>query len=254
MFTKFDEILHETSNIEEMQEKYLGKRLLRTWSEDFVDEDNGEVISIERNEIILEKGTFLDANNLQTINFHLQSGDIKTVIVSNQKRDCLRAYNGVGLWVANIEINRKKKNIYLYADSLENASLIVTDYVEQMHSGRFMLKGLKETDYVNLITENKDEDDNDNDDFKEEETENIYLLNVEIEEEDGSYRNSFIMKSNNVDNSKKIVEDYLLKKKLENNIEPEFTVSVIQAKPIPCNFIIEPNFSLKHIEEYKKKD
>jgi DNA-directed RNA polymerase subunit beta len=39
--------------------KYIGRKLaarvLNTWHEDFVDEDTGEVVSIERNEIILDK-------------------------------------------------------------------------------------------------------------------------------------------------------------------------------------------------------
>jgi DNA-directed RNA polymerase subunit beta len=34
----------------------LPARVLKTWIEDFVDEDKGEVVSIERNEVILEQG------------------------------------------------------------------------------------------------------------------------------------------------------------------------------------------------------
>ncbi len=44
--------------------KYIGSKLaarvLRTWVEDFVDEDTGEVVSIERNEVVLERDTVLD--------------------------------------------------------------------------------------------------------------------------------------------------------------------------------------------------
>jgi DNA-directed RNA polymerase subunit beta len=54
-----------------LMEKYMGSRLaarvLRTWVEDFVDEDSGEVVSIERNEIILERDTVLDEYNINTI-------------------------------------------------------------------------------------------------------------------------------------------------------------------------------------------
>ncbi len=51
--------------------KYVGKRLaarvLRTWVEDFVDEDTGEVVSIERNEIVMERDTVLDEEAIATI-------------------------------------------------------------------------------------------------------------------------------------------------------------------------------------------
>jgi hypothetical protein len=44
--------------------KYIGRKLaarvLNTWHEDFVDEDTGEVVSIERNEIILDRDTIID--------------------------------------------------------------------------------------------------------------------------------------------------------------------------------------------------
>jgi DNA-directed RNA polymerase subunit beta len=51
--------------------KYLGRRLaarvLNTWHEDFVDEDTGEVVSIERNEIILDRDTVIDKDNVEEI-------------------------------------------------------------------------------------------------------------------------------------------------------------------------------------------
>jgi DNA-directed RNA polymerase subunit beta len=40
--------------------KRLAARVLRSWVEDFVDEDTGEVVSLERNEIVLERDTILD--------------------------------------------------------------------------------------------------------------------------------------------------------------------------------------------------
>jgi len=51
--------------------KYIGRRLaarvLNTWHEDFVDEDTGEVVSIERNEIILDRDVVLDKDNIEEI-------------------------------------------------------------------------------------------------------------------------------------------------------------------------------------------
>jgi DNA-directed RNA polymerase subunit beta len=51
--------------------KYIGRRLaarvLNTWHEDFVDEDTGEVVSIERNQIILDRDTIIDKDNVEEI-------------------------------------------------------------------------------------------------------------------------------------------------------------------------------------------
>ncbi len=45
----------------------LAARVLRTWMEDFVDEDTGEVVSIERNEVLLERDTTITEDNLDLI-------------------------------------------------------------------------------------------------------------------------------------------------------------------------------------------
>ena len=51
--------------------KYVGRKLaarvLKTWHEDFVDEDTGEVVSIERNEIILDRDTVLEKEHIEEI-------------------------------------------------------------------------------------------------------------------------------------------------------------------------------------------
>ena len=49
----------------------LAARVLKSWNEDFVDEDTGEVVSIERNEVIMERETELTEDNIEDI---LESG------------------------------------------------------------------------------------------------------------------------------------------------------------------------------------
>src|SRR6188508_2724138 len=65
--------------------KYVGRRLaarvLRSWVEDFVDEDTGEVVSIERNEIVLERDSVLDEEAINMIT----EMDVKSVFI--QKDD-----------------------------------------------------------------------------------------------------------------------------------------------------------------------
>lgn len=45
-----------TSDPKEMLGKYLPKHVLKTWKEDFIDEDTHEVVTIERNEVIVDSG------------------------------------------------------------------------------------------------------------------------------------------------------------------------------------------------------
>ena len=70
-----------TSDPKEMLHKYLPKRVLRTWIEDFIDEDTGETVSIDRNEVIVESGE-ITQDKLQQIMFAIQAGDIEDVEVS----------------------------------------------------------------------------------------------------------------------------------------------------------------------------
>ena len=67
--------------------KILGRKLvarvLNTWYEDFVDEDTGEVISIERNEVILDRDTILDKENIEKI---LES-NTKTILINKLDDD-----------------------------------------------------------------------------------------------------------------------------------------------------------------------
>ena len=65
--------------------KYIGHKLaarvLKTWHEDFVDEDTGEVVSIERNEIILDRDTVLEKEHIDEI---LDSGT-KTILLHKEE-------------------------------------------------------------------------------------------------------------------------------------------------------------------------
>ncbi len=67
LFGMADEVKADKKTLEKNLGKRLAARVLRTWVEDFVDEDTGEVVSIERNEIILERDSILDESNIASI-------------------------------------------------------------------------------------------------------------------------------------------------------------------------------------------
>ena len=81
LFGMADEVKGEKKALQKYIGKRLAARVLRTWVEDFVDEDTGEVVSIERNEIVLERDTVLDEEAIEMVS----EMDVKSVFI--QKED-----------------------------------------------------------------------------------------------------------------------------------------------------------------------
>src|SRR5665213_2882920 len=67
LFGMADEVKVDKKTLHKYLGKKLAARVLRTWVEDFVDEDTGEVVSIERNEIVLERDTVLDEEAIDMV-------------------------------------------------------------------------------------------------------------------------------------------------------------------------------------------
>ncbi|MEL6987688.1 MAG: DNA-directed RNA polymerase subunit beta, partial [Bacteroidota bacterium] len=67
IFDLAEEIKADKKSLKKAIGRKLAARVLRTWTEDFVDEDTGEVVTIERNEIILERDVILDEDNIALI-------------------------------------------------------------------------------------------------------------------------------------------------------------------------------------------
>ena len=84
--TRKTEIRYVTSDPKKMLNMYLAKRVLKTWEESFIDEDTGETVTIERNEILFDRGTLIDQDILAKIRFSMEADGIKEVEVSNHNR------------------------------------------------------------------------------------------------------------------------------------------------------------------------
>ena len=67
MFDLANEVKVSKSGLKKVLGRKLAARVLRTWSEDFVDEDTGEVVSIERNEIVIERDTVIEKEHISII-------------------------------------------------------------------------------------------------------------------------------------------------------------------------------------------
>ncbi len=67
IFGLADEVKVSKSGLKKVLGRKLAARVLKSWVEDFVDEDTGEVVSIERNEVIIERETILEDHHIDMI-------------------------------------------------------------------------------------------------------------------------------------------------------------------------------------------
>ncbi len=102
LFGMADEVKVDKKSLQKFIGKRLAARVLRTWVEDFVDEDTGEVVSIERNEIVLERDTVLDQSNIEMI----ADMDVKSVFVQKEEvsGDYAIIYNTLNKDTSNSEL------------------------------------------------------------------------------------------------------------------------------------------------------
>ncbi len=77
IFGLADEVKTNKSGLKSLIGKKLAARVLKTWIEDFVDEDTGEVVSIERNEVIIDRDIIIEKDHIQDI---VDSG-VSTVLI-----------------------------------------------------------------------------------------------------------------------------------------------------------------------------
>ncbi len=77
LFGLAEELKVDKKTLKSTVGRRLAARVLKTWQEDFVDEDTGEVVSIDRNEILIERDTVITENEIETI---LESGS-STIIL-----------------------------------------------------------------------------------------------------------------------------------------------------------------------------
>ncbi|MCC6252226.1 MAG: DNA-directed RNA polymerase subunit beta [Bacteroidia bacterium] len=80
IFNLADEFKITKTGIKKALGRKLAARVLKTWVEDFVDEDTGEVVSVERNEIIIERETILENHHLDQI----LDANVKSIILHRE--------------------------------------------------------------------------------------------------------------------------------------------------------------------------
>lgn len=269
--TKLNETIITTSDTEQMYGKYLVKQLYRKWQENFLDEDTGEVITVERNEMIFEKGTYLLEDQLAVINFHLQAGDVSEVTVSDQKRAGVLS-NGwkVQPWCVTVQLTKKHKFLLL-ARNIFQALAIVEDYMELHCDISFSITSAKEfKDHIFIFDDTvKLVEDNGVEKPETELDENkvyVYMFySVEAtavlgDDNEKDYR--FLVYARDVDDAKRIIEKYI-REKIEKSADENdlslvdayvaaesVVVNVTSATKVNCSGVIGREFT----EAYNKPE
>ena len=87
IFDLAEEVDADKKTLKKAVGRKLAARVLKKWTEDFVDEDTGELVTIERNEIILERDVILDEDNIELV---LESNTEKVIL---QKEDLDEDYS-----------------------------------------------------------------------------------------------------------------------------------------------------------------
>ncbi len=123
IFDLAEEVKVNKTNLKKYVGCKLAARVLKSWNEDFVDEDTGEVVSIERNEVIMERETEITEENMMEI---LESG-AQTILVHKDEavaQDYSIIFNTLAKDPSNSE---KEAVLYIYrqlrnADPADDAS------------------------------------------------------------------------------------------------------------------------------------
>ncbi len=116
IFDLAEEVKVNKKNMKEAIGRKLAARVLKTWNEDFVDEDTGEVVSIERNEVVMERETELTAENIVEI---LDSGTSSVLL--HKDADMASKYSIIFNTLAKDPSNSEKEAVLYIYRQLRNA-------------------------------------------------------------------------------------------------------------------------------------
>lgn len=255
---------------------YAAEDIRRHWTEDLTDDETGELVSVDRSELVLERGTLIDSDVASRLAFHLQAGDISRVAVTDVQRTA-RLYstgNGFMPWKVAFAIGSKNETLILYAKTLDDASAIAKDYIERNRKGYFSLQTVASFKECIVIEREFTADemvDADNNPIERA----FYQLDTAAVWREGGYAEChiFIALARDVDEARAEVEEWIhgrAKKRMlqiaeEGNAEsPEykrlyggFDLSVIAGTKIPCTATVPVEQSKDYyeaLEEGKEKE
>lgn len=265
--TRKTEKRYVTSDPKKMLNMYLAKHVIKTWEESFIDEDTGEMVNIERNEVLFDRGSLIDQDLLAKIRFSMEADGIKEVEVSSQQRLAFENENkSLYPYLAQAQISNEKYKFLLYATSLENVCLILRDYIELNYQSGFTLTMAKEFNSCVILTDNlkgRKVDDASlaylkNDSDEEFKPKKFYKIETKITFDEEQRTQIFVVNTFNVDRAMMLITHYLKNKEEECEKQAkekghefnkrEIHAAIESAKPIPVEEFIPKEFSMAYME------
>ena len=259
--TRKDEIRFLTNDPKKMIGRFIAKRVLKTWIEDFLDEDNGEVVPLERNEVLFDAGTYIDNETLASIRFYIADGSITQIEVSNQRRIAKEWLNtSLSPYYAKVLIGKSKYKFLFYASSIDNALIILKDYIELNYQNGFLILEVKQCKDNVILSDNFTKEKEDNEDVEEKEKKGFFTLDVKlIYDDQESHDCGFIVETYNVEKALTVITQYIKNKQNERAIYEaqhnreyifrDFTLSINKATPLSANIFISKEFSQAYNQE-----
>ena len=116
IFNLAEEIKATKTNLKKAIGRKLAARVLKTWVEDFADEDTGEVVSIDRNEVIIDRETILEAEHIDKI---IETG-VSTILLHREDAN-MSDYTIIYNTLQKDSCNSEKEAVYYIYRQLRNA-------------------------------------------------------------------------------------------------------------------------------------
>ena len=264
----------KTSDPEKMLGMYLAADALRTWTEDFIDEDNGEAVTVSRHELILEQGTYLDADEISKLMFHFQAGELTEVEVSDIKRGAKPMGPGYFKpWKVTASVGCKTVVLLLYARSLEGALAIGGEYVARNYTGGYSFAAVQGFKDSIFIQKDFTEEDKAGDVFDEGVKVERAFYQVEVAVvwiwDEWTVDKLFVVLAKDVDEAREQVEGWVKayaereRQRLEEQDSKEtdeykrlgcdFDLSIKSTTKIPCNATVPMDLSKDYYESLEEE-
>ena len=116
IFNLAEEVKATKANLKKAIGRKLAARVLKTWVEDFADEDTGEVVSIDRNEVIIDRETILEADHIDKI---IETG-VSTILLHREDAN-MSDYTIIYNTLQKDSCNSEKEAVYYIYRQLRNA-------------------------------------------------------------------------------------------------------------------------------------
>lgn len=274
---KFNEDIYVTPDPQLMYNRFFAQNVYRVYTEDFLDDETGEVVSVERRELLFERGAHINGVVIAKIRFYLSTGDIKEVAVSNQcRRGLYELSNYCRPYLAKVAVGGKKFKVLLYASSLQNVIDVIRDFGELTFEGAFDIVTAKEIDYAEIHLDTLKPIDLNVEYLKDkismrewaaaeksikpsgESVERLlyWRLDLSITAMSGELTNvsdnSFIIKTTSVERALAFIEVLLYKRQEEaiakgvKHERESYSLKIISAQPMKIDFVVPAELSEAH--------